>query len=56
MSAKLNGQGMNGVLGYLIALPILVVTFLWLALTFLGMVLLFLSPLILVVLLIGWLI
>lgn len=45
----------SGVLGYLIALPILLLTFLWLALTFLFVVLCLAAPLIMIGLIV-WLI
>lgn len=55
MSVKINGVEVHGVLGYLIAVPVVVITFLWLALTFLGVVLLMLSPFILIALMAWWL-
>lgn len=47
MSIKINDEEVHGVLGYIIAVPIIVLTFLWLALTFLAMALIVCSPLIL---------
>lgn len=48
MSVTINGEKVEGILGYLIALPIVILTFLWLAVTFLAVALVLLSPLLIV--------
>lgn len=55
MSVKINGKEVDGVLGYLLAVPIIVFTFMTIAITFIGVCLLLLSPFILIGLLVWWL-